>query len=238
MRSGSGCRLERFAQFANLSMLEKKGGFGSLSARLAMPGARSQSVRMTRLVRHVVVGTAGMLAVALGASGCAPQSALPTGVSAQPMPEGADWQGVYQGPYHIYLRIVREGDHARGTWRAMGGREGELWGDLDGNVMKFTFAEHDQNSKSSWSGRGYFVYTVKAPGEVPEIRGQWGLGMSDTEGSWYAVKRTDVSLVDAEKKLADTDSSGPGEDNTGGSGCMGAACVGDDREIADFGDND
>jgi len=153
------------------------------------------------------------------------------------MPRGGDWQGVYQGPYHIYLRITRAGDHARGTWRAMGGREGELWGDLDGNVMKFTFAEHDEHGKSSWSGRGYFVYSVKA-GEVPEIRGQWGLGMSDTDGSWYAIKKPDVSLDEAERKLADTDSTGSGEDNTGGSGCMGAACVGDDREISDFADGD
>jgi len=154
------------------------------------------------------------------------------------MPQGAEWQGVYQGPYHIYLRITQSGAHAQGTWRAMGGREGELWGDLDGNVMKFTFAEHDAKSKSAWAGRGYFVYSIKEPGDVPEIRGQWGLGMSEPGASWYAVKKPDVALEEAEKKLSDTDSTGPGEDNSAGSGCMGAACVGDDREISDFGDSD
>ncbi|HEX6276245.1 MAG TPA: hypothetical protein VFZ53_24560 [Polyangiaceae bacterium] len=193
---------------------------------------------MTRPNRRFVAVTAGVFAVALGLIGCAAPSSLPPGVAAKPMPQGAEWQGVYQGPYHIYLRITRTGDHAQGSWRAMGGREGKLWGDLDGNVMKFTFAEHDQKSKSSWSGRGYFVYSVKKPGDVPEIRGEWGLGMSDPNASWYAVKKPDVALDDAEKKLADTDSTGPGEDNTGGTGCMGAACVGEDRELSDFGDND
>ena len=170
---------------------------------------------------------------ALGAFGCAPTANLPPGVSPEPMPKGADWQGVYQGPYHIYLKITRAGDHAQGQWRAMGGREGELWGDLDGNVMKFTWSEHDLNSKVTWSGRGYFVYRVREPGDVPEIAGEWGLGVSEPKGSWVAVKRPEVALVEAEEKLADTGSTGPGEDNTQGSGCMGAACVGDDRELND-----
>jgi hypothetical protein len=192
---------------------------------------------MSSRERHFVAA-ASAVAVAMGLFGCAPSSTLPPGVSPEPMPNGADWQGVYQGPYHIYLRITRAGDHAQGTWRAMGGREGELCGDLDGNLMRFTFAEHDVKSKSSWSGRGYFVYNVREPGKVPEIRGQWGLGVGEPDGSWYAVKRPDVALDEAEKKLSDIDSTGPVEDNTGSTGCMGAACVGDDREISDFGDGD
>jgi hypothetical protein len=62
--------------------------------------------------------------------------------------------------------------------------------------------------------------------------------MSDSSGSWIAVKRPEVALDAAEKKLADTDSTGAGEDNTPGSGCMGAACVGDDRELNDPGGSD
>lgn len=147
------------------------------------------------------------------------------------MPHGGEWQGVYQGPYHIYLKITHTGDHAQGTWRAMGGREGELWGDVDGNVLKFSFTEHDANSKSAWSGRGYFVYNVKKPGDVGEIRGQWGLGMSETGGSWYAVKRPDVPLDAVEQSTADVETSGPREDNSLGSVCMGASCVGEDRDL-------
>jgi len=59
--------------------------------------------------------------------------------------------------------------------------------------------------------------------------------MSDSSGSWVAVKRPEVTLEAAEKKLADVDSTGPGEDNAAGSVCMGAACVGDDRELNDSG---
>lgn len=180
---------------------------------------------------------AGVTLAALGLFACAPAATLPAGVSPEPMPEGSEWQGVYQGPYHIYLRITRVGDHAQGTWRAMGGREGALWGDLDGNVMNFTWSEHDMQSKGTWSGRGYFVYLAKADGTAPEIRGRWGLGMSDSSGSWIAVKRPEVTLDSAEKTLADTDSTGPSEDNAAGSVCMGAACVGDDRELNDTGGN-
>jgi len=149
------------------------------------------------------------------------------------MPTGADWQGVYQGPYHIYLRLTRAGDHVSGTWRAMGGRSGELWGDLSGNVMKFTWSEQDLKSKGTWSGRGYFVYRLK-DNAVPEIRGEWGLGARQSDGSWYAVKRPEVPLEEAEQKLADAES-GPGsaDDASAQGGCIGASCVGDDRELSE-----
>ncbi|HEX6765734.1 MAG TPA: hypothetical protein VF103_09665 [Polyangiaceae bacterium] len=164
--------------------------------------------------------------------GCASAETLPPGVSPQPMPQGADWQGVYQGPDHIFLQITRAGTHAAGRWRSMGGREGELWGDLDGNIMKFTWSEQDVQSKATWSGHGYFVYRLKEPGDVSEIRGQWGLGMSDTDGSWYAVKHPEVPLDNVEVNLADMDT-GPGEDKSSlDNNCMGAACVGDDRDLS------
>jgi hypothetical protein len=73
---------------------------------------------------------------------------------------------------------------------------------------------------------------VKEPGDVPEIRGEWGLGARETDGSWYAVKRPEVPLDAAEKSLADTDT-GPGEDNSKVDVCMGAACTGDDRELSE-----
>ena len=186
---------------------------------------------VTGSIRSRLVPLVGATFVAFGLLACAPASSLPPGVSPEPMPQGGEWQGVYQGPYHIYLRITQAGGHAQGTWRAMGGREGELWGDVDGNILKFNWAEHDIQSKGTWSGRGYFVYRVKEPGDVPEIRGEWGLGMSETDGSWYAVKKPGVSLDAAEKSLADTDSSGPGDDSSGANVCMGAACGGDDREL-------
>ena len=185
---------------------------------------------MTRTLRRFVAAT-GVFVAASGSFGCAPAGSLPPGVSPKPMPPGAEWQGVYQGPYHIYLRITRAGDHAQGTWRSMGGREGELWGDLDGNVMKFTFAEHDVQNNGAWFGRGYFVYSVKEPGSVPEIRGEWGLGTSEANRQWYAVKRPDVPLDAAEVNTADVETTGPREDNNMGSVCLGASCTGEDRDL-------
>jgi hypothetical protein len=184
--------------------------------------------------RFHVAFTAAAFAAALGSLGCAQmKSDMPLGVSPEPMPQGAEWQGVYQGPYHIYLSITRTGDHAQGTWRAMGGRSGALWGDLSGNVMKFRWSEHDLQNNGSWSGHGYFVYRVKED-QTPEIRGEWGLGMSDSDGLWIAVKRPEVPVAAAEQRLADNESSPSGSGGSDeGTGCMGAACVGDDREISE-----
>jgi hypothetical protein len=182
--------------------------------------------------RFQVAVTAAAFAAALGSFGCAPmKSGLPPGVSPEPMPEGAEWQGVYQGPYHIYLSITRTGDHVQGTWRSMGGRSGALWGALSGNVMQYRWSEHDPQNTGSWSGRGYFVYSIKED-QTPEIRGEWGLGTRDSDGLWFAVKRPEVPLHAAEQRLADNESS-TGSGDSDDNGCMGAACVGDDRELSE-----
>lgn len=178
-----------------------------------------------------VAFTAAAFVAALGSFGCAPPASLPPGVSPEPMPQGAEWQGVYQGPYHIYLRITRAGSQAQGTWRSMGGRSGALWGDLEGNVLKFIWSEHDLQNNGSWSGRGYFVYRIKD--DQTEIRGEWGLGMRDSDGLWFAVKRPEVPLEAAEQRLADNESTTNGGADDGSGGCMGAACIGDDRELSE-----
>ena len=108
------------------------------------------------------------------------------------MPAGAEWQGIYQGPYHSYLRIVVHGSEAEGTWRAPGNRSGEFSGVITGNVLRLEWSEQAEQQQA-WSGRGYFVYQKSAKG-VDEISGQWGLDGREEGNQWWAVKRTDLPL--------------------------------------------
>jgi hypothetical protein len=155
--------------------------------------------------------SAPRLLVALGLlAGC--QAATPpvTTASTQTATDG-DWQGIYQGPYHTFLRIQARGSHAQGTWVAAGNRTGEFSGELDGNVLRYTWTER-RSPEESWSGRGYFVYTIPAGGGSPEISGEWGLGARDFGNHAFAVKRTDLpptatgaGLVDRTRSGDDTD---------------------------------
>jgi len=154
------------AQGIILVMPQNTARFWAHFAPLASAAVRPQNVDLMARDRFKL-GVAGVAFAALGFFACAPAATLPPDVSPEPMPQGGEWQGVYQGPYHIYLRITRVGDHAQGTWRAMGGREGALWGDVDGNVMNFSWSEHDMQSKGTWSGRVYFVYLARQDGTAP-----------------------------------------------------------------------
>lgn len=134
-------------------------------------------------------------------AGCQSANAPAANASVTHATDG-DWQGIYQGPYHTFLRIEARGTRAHGTWLAAGNRQGEFSGHLDGNVLRFNWTER-RSPEESWSGRGYFVYTLPPNGGSPELTGQWGLGTRDSGNQWFAVKRTDLpanatgaSLVD------------------------------------------
>jgi hypothetical protein len=112
----------------------------------------------------------------------------------------ARWDGIYQGPYHIYLRIQTYGDRAVGTWRALGERNGELKGEIEGDTLVFDWTEHA--SDGTWSGRGSFVFAAKHDGRT-ELRGRYGLGTRSTGGNWYAFKRPDLPLDTKASSLLD-----------------------------------
>ncbi len=107
-----------------------------------------------------------------------------------PMPPRTQWQGLYQGPYHIQLRIVTHGNEASGTWSAVGDREGEFTGTVSGNLLVMDWSEHGRGNSDSWSGRGYFLYNVDRARGIEEILGQWGIGTRGTSNAWWAIKRT------------------------------------------------
>lgn len=152
---------------------------------VATHACRPQIRGVPRLILlHAAVLTALLAGCATKETGPAEPPQAPSAATS------AQWDGIYQGPYHIYLRIETKGDHAVGTWRALGERNGELQGRISGDTLTFDWTEHA--SDGSWSGRGSFTYE-KLNGRT-ELHGRFGLGARSTGGQWYAFKRPDLPL--------------------------------------------
>lgn len=137
------------------------------------------------------------LALPLALSACGgPKEAKNANVKAGSMPEGGEWAGVYYSQLYGYLHILADGSSANGAWRTTAGDSfGELNGEIDGNLLKYTWQERrigavgaDANRK----GQGYFVYTVPKAGEAHEIVGEWGLGDENAGNEWRAVKQKNM----------------------------------------------
>lgn len=163
---------------------------------VASRAARPQIRRVTRAI---------LLRAALGAAllfGCAGKEAGPAERPQSPTASAsAKWDGIYQGPYHIYLRIQTNGDRATGTWRALGERNGELTGRIEGDTLVFDWTE--QASDGTWSGRGSFVYAAAKTDGRAELHGRYGLGARSTGGNWYAYKRPDLPMDTKSSSLLD-----------------------------------
>jgi hypothetical protein len=144
---------------------------------------------------------------------CTKESGPAEGARTPEPPPAAAWEGIYQGPYHIYLRLVTNGTRASGSWQAMGERTGEFSGEITGDVLNFHWTERFRDD--TWSGRGYFVYgPSRTPGKH-EIRGQWGLGNRNTGGSWWAIKRSDLPLDTHPTALMDAGADESGDQKSG-----------------------
>lgn len=146
-----------------------------------------------------------VLLCGLAACGCGSKPAVDAAPAPGPMPAGSSWRGVYQGPYHIALNIWTQGSQASGNWRAVGDREGEFSGTVFGNLLVLDWNEHATGSAERWSGRGYFVYRPGAAGKPAQIYGEWGMGRSDRQSPWWAVKRADEPVGDRAARLIDKD---------------------------------
>jgi hypothetical protein len=132
----------------------------------------------------------------LGGCGNAP-SAKFASVSAGPMPEGQTWVGVYYNPVYGYLHVVEESGNIVGRWRRTDSSKwGELSGTVDGNVLHYTWKEHDAGMigpSSETHGSGVFVFKLPPPsGEnavAAELDGQYAVDESDSIGQWHCVKQ-------------------------------------------------
>lgn len=166
-----------------------------------------------------------VLSTAVSCSAVSPAAATPPAPA--PMPAGATWAGLYQGPYHIILNIWTQGSHAEGNWRAVGDREGAFTGTVNGNLLTFDWTERAMDNQETWSGSGYFVYTGERPGRPAEIYGEWGMGSSGKVNNWWAKKRSDQPLRD-ERGQIDRDADQQYQDD--GTGCEMAGCDASDQD--------
>jgi hypothetical protein len=147
---------------------------------------------MVAAMRRIACGLAMLGVVACGQP---PSASAPT-LATMSEPSAEAWQGVYQGSYHLYLRLRVQDDKALGFWRAVGNRSGRLLGKIDGDRLEFEWREQG-GGEASWGGRGYFVLRASEAGTPPAIYGEWGLGQSRTGGSWWASKRPDNPTLDS-----------------------------------------
>src|SRR5690606_25259295 len=85
------------------------------------------------------------------------------------MPDGGEWRGVYYNPLYGMLHITESGGAIQGAWRTEAGDKwGELYGEVEGNLLKYSWKEHKigiVGANATSEGKGYFIYTVPNPGE-------------------------------------------------------------------------
>lgn len=155
-----------------------------------------------RTPAKLALGALGL--VLLGVVACSrPPAAAAQATNAQSA--GAAWAGVYQGPYHLYLRLAVRGSKSVGYWRAIGGRSGRLSGIITGDRFDFNWSEQGGGT-AEWTGRGYFLLRPRHGESPPAIFGEWGLGQNRSGGSWWAFKRLDEpTLDDVEDSSRDND---------------------------------
>lgn len=114
-------------------------------------------------------------------------------VSAGAMPAGGSWQGVYYNQVYGFLHITDTNNAVQGAWRNTNGDKwGELFGEIEGDLLTFTWKEHKigvVGPNATSEGKGYFKYVVPKEGEAHELRGEWGLGESNSGHSWNCVKQ-------------------------------------------------
>ena len=174
------------------------------------------------------------------ATACAPKSEVKhANVKAGEMPAGGEWAGVYFSQLYGYLHIVAGGNAANGAWRTTAGDSyGELHGEIDGDLLRYTWVERrigavgaDANRK----GNGYFKYTIPKEGEAHEIIGEWGLGESDAGNAWKAVKQKNMQPNPASVKPDEIEGRVQGVDawDDGGGDSSGSGSDSDKKKKSD-----
>ena len=132
---------------------------------------------MTRMMVFVVCS---FILGSLGA--CATTSGLP---ASQAMPDGAGYEGLWYSDQFEHMYLHRQGDQVTGVYAY--GAGGTLEGEVDGNLLIFSWHEPGDRSelRRDRSGHGYFQLLDR--GEGPEIVGEWGYDEEHTGGGpWTA----------------------------------------------------
>jgi hypothetical protein len=136
--------------------------------------------------------------LAFGSVSCAGGQSEPQLANVQPgeMPAGGEWTGVYYSQTYGMLHLIADGSSVNGAWRTTAGDSwGELYGKIEGNLLKHSWTEHKIGhigAGANRTGKGYFRYVEVEKGEPHQLQGQWGLGEDEVGNSWDAIKQLNV----------------------------------------------
>lgn len=146
-----------------------------------------------RIVRKLSV--LALAASSLAWVGCAeppqPKTAM---VQPQELPPGATWNGVWFNELYGMLHLVHTGSSVQGKWkRTDGSAWGELKGEVNGNLLRFEWAEYKVGfvgAAGTSNGKGYFVLN-RPDGENVDDRlaGEWGLNDDEVGNPWKCIKQ-------------------------------------------------
>ena len=138
----------------------------------------------------VVAGTGTVALVA-----CGGPDAKFGKIQAGELPQGESWLGVYYNPVYGHLHLVEQEGNVVGKWkRTDSSHWGELSGSADGNVLHYTWKEHQYGAlgpAADTHGIGVFVFKAVEKGP-PELDGQYSLDDSDSVGQWHCVKQLNM----------------------------------------------
>lgn len=137
----------------------------------------------------VIAGWMLMVAlVGVPSMGCSSGTVIP---DAQPMPEGQSFGGMWYSDQFQHMYLHQEGDRVEGVYGY--GRGGTLEGEVDGNILLFSWEEPGDRTAAvqGVSGKGYFQFRTDGP--EPELEGQWGYGDDYAgAGPWTAEFIRDI----------------------------------------------
>lgn len=110
-------------------------------------------------------------------------------VTAESMPAGGSFTGVWHSQQYGEMQMVQTGTQVVGCY-VQNERRGRIQGSTQGNLMRFEWSERREmvvGRPSTTRGHGYFQYT--ADDVDRHIVGQWGHDDNETGGGpWSAVR--------------------------------------------------
>lgn len=154
---------------------------------------------------------------ALGCGAGGGQKSTTVEISPRPMPEGGNFDGVFQSPAYGRMEITVQGANAVCLYE--GERHyGKIEGTISGDVLAFTWTQWKQDlqgKERSSTGHGYFRYVIEeektttSSKHVHRLVGEWGYDADNAGNPWKAVK-----LERAKKQLKphENEEMGMGED--------------------------
>lgn len=168
--------------------------------------------------RQIGVAVVSALVWSAVCGGCG--SSAPV-IKAGSMPEGGEFTGVYFSQQYGQMNLIQNGSSVVGEYESEM-RAGKIQGEVQGDLLRFEWNEEKamvSNRAQNTKGRGYFRYMIDSGNGQHVLKGEWGLGSSETGGGpWNAYKQKGK-----EPKLKHASSGGESEggsssgDESGGS---------------------